>query len=451
MPWRKAKRILVAGLGISGQSFLRFIARQELSAEVRIYDSRIGLDLSSTQQQYPQIPVILGLFDHQAWRDWRPDFIFLSPGISPHEDWVVDFVRQGTEVIGDVGLFGQVNTKPCIGITGTNGKSTVTTLVEQLLKGMGLGVKAGGNLGEPALDLLMDENCEVYVLELSSFQLETTPTLPLVSATVLNLSADHMERHRDMDDYAQQKARIYRHAKYLVLPKDLPKSLAAPQGALVTSFGLDAGQNSWTEADGKLVKIHDQEHQAWLDLSLLPQQTRHFKLNVLAALALCEPLGLTPEVAQQVIPQYQILPHRTQVVCQKNGVTFVDDSKGTNVGATLAALESFAQNFSGRIWLLLGGVAKDQDFSPLQDAINRHCCALVIYGQDGDKIQQDLQGVTLAVFRKATLAQTLADGFAHWQSGDLVLLSPACASFDEFNNYSHRGDFFSREVCAHAG
>lgn len=444
--------ILVAGLGISGKAVLAYLAKQP---EVCVYgyDSRQQFDVSALVEHFPQVNFVTGAFPSE-WRELI-DQVVLSPGLDPRVDWIQDFYQCGVDVVGEIELFCRALQphQRVIAITGSNGKSTVTTLVGELLAEAGIAVGVGGNLGTPALDLLSDDR-DVYVLELSSFQLETTNSLKAVSAVILNISPDHLDRYDSMSDYISAKAKIYQMTQLAVVNRDdETASQQCPTTVKQVSFGLsepqqmgDFGIIAPVSGQGYLlVERTESGLTSWFSTDHLQLSGRHHWANVLSALALCSPFALSPQVVSHVLSRFSGLAHRTQRVADKDGVLWVNDSKGTNIGATLSAINSIGVD--APVILLAGGQGKGQDFSELAQAVNRYVKALIVFGEDGHLIAQSCEGHT-AIYEVTDLTQAvkLADELA--VAGDVVLLSPACASFDQFKNYADRGDQFTQWVAS---
>ncbi|MBF6058562.1 UDP-N-acetylmuramoyl-L-alanine--D-glutamate ligase [Thiomicrorhabdus heinhorstiae] len=433
---------LVAGLGITGQSVLRYFKAQKVKCLA--FDTRENLDINAIDAQYPGVEIALGEIP-SSWLN-RFRCIVLSPGIAKSEPWVVALRKLGKEVIGDIELFARAVGSQVVAITGSNGKSTVTTLTGLALEKAGYKVAVGGNIGQPVLDLLLDENVyDVFVIELSSFQLETTYSLHTVSATVLNISEDHMDRYDDLEAYIQAKTQVFADTDYAVLPIDF-----SPQGvfhhAKILRFGLDCPLKNCdyglVESEGKTwLGYHSQPLVAVEDMRL---QGRHHLLNALATMALCHPFSVSEEHFLEVLKNFNGLAHRTQHIATLRGVDWINDSKGTNVGATLTAIQSLGEQSEGHLILLAGGVGKDADFSSLQPAVRKYCKQTILFGRDKGIIQQALPGVNLQLVEDLPSAIKLAAENA--EDGDVVLFSPACASFDQFDSYVHRGEVFSRLV-----
>jgi UDP-N-acetylmuramoylalanine--D-glutamate ligase len=436
---------LVAGLGITGQSVLRYFQAQ--GEPCLAYDTRSELDVSQLASRFPDVAFATGHLP-TAWIE-QFDTVVLSPGIAQSEPWVTHLRQRGKQVIGDIELFARAVGVPVIGITGSNGKSSVTTLTGLALTQAGYQVGVGGNLGQPALDLLMDETeYDVYVLELSSFQLETTYSLQTVSSAVLNISEDHMDRYDELEDYIQAKTKLFEHTQWAVLPEGFDLK-GVIHHCPVVRFGLSEG---FVQSDQEY-GTRSENGQAWLvrgssklvPVSSMALQGRHHQLNALAMMALCQPFNVSPEVFVEVLAHFKGLPHRTQLVVNYLGVEWINDSKGTNVGATLTAIESIGEEAlhrGGKLILLAGGVGKEADFSPLQPAAKQYCRHVVLFGRDREAIAGVLPGLTVTLVETLADAVNLAAQLA--QPGDSVLLSPACASFDQFDNYAHRGTIFER-------
>jgi len=442
MDWDPLKdaRTLVVGLGVTGLSCARFLARR--GVEVAVTDSREQPPaLAAIQQELPDIALFLGGFDREAFA--RAQRIVVSPGISLQEPLLVDAQRRGVEVIGDIELFARSVTAPVVAITGSNGKSTVTTLVGAMARRAGKDVRVGGNLGVPALDLIQEQEPELYVLELSSFQLESLSSLRPCAATVLNVSPDHLDRYDSLVSYAQAKQRIFQGAAVQVVNRDDPVACAlaggsgtvigftlqAPRGA---DFGVSVAGNTRWIAKGS---------ERWMPAAEVRMPGRHNLANALAALALGEAAGLERAAMLQVLREFQGLPHRAQWVGEYQGVRWFNDSKGTNIGAALAAI----RGFEGPLVLIAGGRGKGADFRQLADGMDDRVKAVVLLGEAAQEIADALAGRVDTVFvSDMTNAVRSAAALAH--RGDTVLLSPACASFDMFNDYQHRGDVFMQAV-----
>ncbi|MGC8732014.1 MAG: UDP-N-acetylmuramoyl-L-alanine--D-glutamate ligase [Halothiobacillaceae bacterium] len=438
-----AADILIVGLGKTGLSVARFLTRRGLVFAVA--DSRMEPPgLAELRAECPQAAVHLGPFEAELFVGFRT--LVVSPGIAVAEPAIRAAAAAGAEIIGDIELFARHVKTPVIAITGSNGKSTVTTLVGELLAAAGRKVRVGGNLGTPALDLLAGSNdAEFYVLELSSFQLETTSSLKAAAAVVLNVSEDHMDRYPDLAAYAEAKGRVYQGAAVAVVNRDDGWSLRlahASEPARTVSFGLDApvvGQWGMVERDG----------QTWLAQGERPLvcereltlRGRHNMANALAALALVEAVGVDPAAVLDALRRFAGLPHRSQFVGHFHGLDWVNDSKGTNVGATAAALAGQTVP----VVLIAGGLGKGQDFAVLRPLLAEKARGVVLIGQDADLIAQAWAGAA-PIVRAADMGEAVSMAAKLGRPGDVVLLSPACASFDMFKGYDHRGEVFAAEV-----
>ncbi|MBS97523.1 MAG: UDP-N-acetylmuramoyl-L-alanine--D-glutamate ligase [Oceanospirillaceae bacterium] len=434
------KRRAVVGLGQTGLACVRYLARRGLPFFV--CDTREQPPgLERMRRDYPQIEVFTGPLDAALLS--RVDEILLSPGVAQSDPAIQAAVKAGVALSGDIDLFRAEAKAPIVAITGSNAKSTVTTLVGEMAEAAGVKVKVGGNLGTPALDLL-DEDAELYVLELSSFQLETTHNLRADAATVLNISPDHLDRYPDIPAYHAAKHRIYRGCRRAVENRDDPLTQPLlPQGAKRISFGLgkpDLGQYGLLEKSGENWLAKGLE--PLMPVSQMKVRGSHNQANALAALALGEAVGLPIPAMLEAIKAFSGLEHRCQWVADKAGLSWFNDSKGTNVGATLAALRGLGDTLrpDGRIVLIAGGVGKEQAFSELSGPMGKVGRALVLIGRDAQQIAADVSSVPSHFAADMTDAVQQAKALA--RPGDVVLLSPACASFDMYSGYPERGRVF---------
>lgn len=439
---------LVAGLGITGQSVLRYF--KTTGVAMLAFDTRADLDIEHLQAQYPEVSFATGRLPKSWYK--QISRIILSPGISRQESWVMDLQQSGIEVVGDIELFARAASQPIIAITGSNGKSTVATLVGEFLTAAGYRVGVGGNIGRPALDFLLDcEEYDVYVLELSSFQLETTYSLHSIASTVLNISHDHMDRYSGLEAYVQAKTNVFSDTELAVVPLGYEKKLWLTPQIDQVFFGLTTPKNNQHYGviidDNQVKPYLGRGDQAWLSVESMAIQTPHHQLNALAAMALCQPFEIAPDVFKDVLSSFKGLAHRTQLVAEQNGVQWINDSKGTNVGATITAIESLGQSCrdQGQVILLAGGVGKEADFNLLAPMVARYVKQAILFGEDAGQIAQALDSVT-QVKQVADLKQAIQLAQQLAQAGDIVLLSPACASLDQFENYQDRGDKFSMWV-----
>ncbi len=432
---------VVVGLGVTGLSCARYFHRRGLPFSM--LDTRPDAPgLAAFRAEMPDVPVYAGVYPLEVVTSATE--LVVSPGVAMDAAVVEQARAAGVAVVGDIDLFVREAAAPVVGITGSNAKSTVTELVGQMARDAALDVGVGGNLGTPALDLL-DAARALYVLELSSFQLERAGDLNLEVAAVLNISPDHLDRHGSMPRYHQAKHRIFRGCRKAVVNRDDPLTipLVGPDVEVISwrmgrpelgGFGLET-------ADGQEYLCHGFEPVvASRELGLVG---RHNVANALAALALGFAAGLPVSGMAQTLRQFRGLPHRCQRVAEISGVSYVNDSKGTNTGATIAALEGMGE--ARNILLIAGGQGKGADFTQLQPAVASHCKQLLLLGEDAPQMEVALRDCA-PVSRVGSMeeAVTLAASLA--APGDVVLLSPACASFDMFAGYANRGEVFCRAV-----
>jgi len=433
---------VVIGLGKTGLSCVRFLTHR--GYEVVVMDSRKRPpELEALRRELPDLPLLLGRFDADLID--RSELLVTSPGVALTEPVLADALERGKQVVGDIELFTRYAKAPVVAITGSNGKSTVTTLLGEMAQYAGRCVRIGGNIGTPALALIKDDEPDLYILELSSFQLETTYSLNPAVSVVLNVSQDHLDRYDDMAEYAEVKASIYRGDGVCVVNLDDPLVAGMDQHAKRMSVGFTLNAPADSSQFG-LLKYQGEEWLACGDESLLPVSQlrlagRHNVANALAALALGSAAGLPMAAMVEVLPAFIGLAHRCQWVAQAHGVTWYNDSKATNVGAAVAAIEGM----SGPVVLIAGGQAKGQDFSALKRTVEAHCRAVVLMGEDANDIADVLAGC-VAVEHADDMADAVAKAKAMAEVGDSVLLSPACASFDMFDGFEARGREFAAAV-----
>ena len=434
---------LVVGLGVSGLATARYLAARGVPLAVSdTRDQPPGLD--ELHRELPDVAVFTGGFDADAFA--AAERLVVSPGVPLSTPIIQEAIARGAEVIGDVELFLREAKAPVVAITGSNGKSTVTTLLGEMAVAAGIRAGVGGNLGKPVLELLDDE-VELYILELSSFQLETTHSLRARAAVILNLCEDHMDRYESYDAYVAAKRVIYRHAECAVVNRDDAVASAQAEGiARSIGYTMNAPQNDdygICEKDGEEWLCKGQN--LLMPVSAILVAGRHNQANVLAALALGEAAGLPMAPMLQAARRFHGLAHRTQFVAEIDGVRWYNDSKGTNVGACLAALEGLHRADSSLTVLIAGGDCKGADFSELVPALSKYVRTLVLIGRDAPGIARVTAGAVETV-----MADSLVDAVeqcrAHARPGDRVLLSPACASFDMFWNYIDRGEQFMQAV-----
>lgn len=448
--------VLVLGLGESGLAMAQWLARQ--GARVRAADTRAapphGAELARTA---PQVELVTGPFTNQLLAE--VGLLAIGPGLAQSEPVVQEARRRGIPVTGEIELFAQALRDlgwraDCriVAITGTNGKTTVTSLVGALGLAAGVDTAVAGNISPAALTELMrrvdaKQPPRLWALELSSFQLETIDSLDADAATVLNVTDDHLDRYDGLDGYAAAKTRIFGGRGVQVLNREDPRVAAmALPGRISVSFGLDAPP---TDADFGLA---EQNGEIWLmagrepilPMKDLPLSGSHNAANALAALALCRAVGLPMADLTKGLLAFRGLPHRVEPVTELSGVVFYDDSKGTNVGATLAALQGLGR----KVALIAGGEGKGQDFSPLRAAVDAHARAVVLIGRDAPLIEAALRGTSAPLLHAGSMEEAVDKAFAAARPGDAALLSPACASFDMFRNYAHRAEVFIAAVRA---
>lgn len=445
---------LVVGLGISGRAICRHLHRA--SCAFMVADTRAEPPgLESFSHEFPGVALYCGPLEYLNMSEARE--IVVSPGISPDLPGLatLEGTLHSPPVIGETALFMRACRAPVAAITGSNAKSTVTTLLGEMAAQAGVKAAVGGNLGTPALDLLHDmPDAELFVLELSSFQLETTPELRAEAALFLNLSEDHLDRHGDMAGYRRAKQQIFVGARYALVNAE--DTMTWPESgddiAHIERFTtLSPGPGEWgiaayDAADGKAPAdwlMHGQRPQ--MPTASVRAPGRHNQANALAALAMGHHFGFPLETMRAVLERFPGLPHRCELVAEQQGVRWINDSKGTNVGATLAAIDGIGPTLDGRLVLLAGGVGKGADFSPLAGPLADFGREAIVFGRDAQQLQH-----VLAPHLRVTLVSDLgaalqrAAGVA--QEGDCVLLSPACASLDQFVDYRARGDAFRAGV-----
>jgi UDP-N-acetylmuramoylalanine--D-glutamate ligase len=452
------KSVLVLGLGETGLSLVRWLLVH--GAKVRVADSRNAPPgMAVVQANHPQVEVRCGIFRSELLDGI--ELVAISPGIAMAEPLVQKALERGLQVIGDIELFAKSlpkeNPPKVIAITGANGKTTVTSMVGAMCRAAGLDTEVAGNISPAVLDVLIErkgKHPDVWVLELSSFQLETTYSLSADAATVLNISEDHLDRYINIGAYIAAKARIFRcdgRASVQVLNRDDAESLAMGlRDRLIQTFGVE------TPASGKHdLGIELEEGEVWLvegarrlmNAAELQVAGMHNISNALAAISLCRAVGLPMSPLLSALRSFKGLPHRVEKVAEINGVIYYDDSKGTNVGATVAALNGLGRPAV----VILGGDGKGQDFTPLQSVVAQHARVAVLIGRDANKIAEALHDCGVPLMFAGDMPEAVRICEAEAQPGDAVLLSPACASFDMFRNYEQRAKVFITEVRALEG
>ena len=440
----KGIRALVIGLGESGLAMAKWLARQ--GAVVRVADSRQAPpNVDALRAAVPGAELVAGAFADTTFSDI--DLVAISPGVPVQTPQVLAALARGVPVVSEVELFawGVRRFTPqarIVAITGSNGKTTTTALTAWLLNAVGVPAVACGNISPSALDALMaaldgSASPDVWVLELSSFQLETTQSLNADAATVLNVSEDHLDRYTGMDDYAAAKERVFQGNGVMLINRDDLRCRAwLRQDRKTVSFGLDPAPTSsdYGFVDGAIMRGTER----LVELSGLKLAGLHNAANAMAAMALCEAVGVQPAALVPALCAFKGLSHRVEFVAEVNGVSYYDDSKGTNVGATLAAVQGMGR----KVALILGGEGKEQDFTPLRPALAEHARVVALIGRDASLIGNAIDGCNVPVRFCSDLEDAVRWCAAQTQIGDAVLLSPACASFDMFRNYAHRAEVF---------
>ena len=432
---RKTIYTLVVGLGVTGLSVVRYL--RGLGERVVVVDSRdLPPGMKVLKENFPDVELHTGKFKTELFTSARR--IVVSPGVPMSEKALQKAKQQDIEITGDIDLFAHEVTAPVVGITGSNGKSTVTTLLAEMAKCAGVDAAVGGNIGIPVLDLVQDEY-ELYVLELSSFQLETLQNLPMEVAVVLNISPDHLDRYDSLNSYVMSKHEIYRNTKTCVVNRD--DALAGDQSfACQRTIGFTLQQPlnddfGLCDFDGVSWLCHGQDK--LLRVDEIKIKGSHNIANVLAALAMGSVLNIPQRFMIETIKNFSGLEHRMQWLTEKQGVNWYNDSKATNVGACIAAIEGLP----GKHVLIAGGEAKDADFTPLTEVASKHLRAVVLIGRDADAIELVLAEL-VPVVHAADMHEAVIKAAELAQASDNVLLSPACASFDMYRNFEHRGQAF---------
>lgn len=429
------KKVVVIGLGITGLSVVNFWLRQTVARDIKVIDTR------AIPPGQDKLPSSVELCAGQWNMNWllEADLIVASPGIALATPELVAAKAAGIEIVGDIELFARAVTKPVVAITGSNGKSTVTSLIGEMAKEADINVGVGGNIGFAALDMLANEH-DLYVLELSSFQLETTSSLELKAAVYLNLSEDHMDRYDGLEDYSLAKMRIFEHATLAVYNRDDLATLPTRFRHKITSFGFDNQDYGLVMLDGEeFLAVDAQPIMKTSDIALVG---RHNVANSLAALALADAVNIDHQAACRALQRYNGLAHRCQLVVNQHDVKWVNDSKATNLASTLAALKGL--NLPGKLHLLVGGDGKEADFSELKPVLADLNVQLYCFGRDGNQFMSLVD----APICTETMAEAMTIAADTAQKGDMILLSPACASFDQFPNFMARGDAFVEQAKA---
>ncbi|MBA2709062.1 MAG: UDP-N-acetylmuramoyl-L-alanine--D-glutamate ligase [Tatlockia sp.] len=437
---------LVAGLGKTGHSIASYLHRR--NKLFVLFDTRNDVNnLDEFKKDFPNAEIYLGEFPLAIYE--RLTAIIASPGVALDAPFFNQASHHNIPVYGDIECLAREMEKPVIAITGTNGKSTVTTLVGEMAKEAGLSVAVAGNIGLPVLDLLDDDkNYDLWVLELSSFQLDLTHSLKPIAATILNISPDHLDRHHSLAAYVAAKQRIYRNAGYLLYNRDDLQTLPYEKTeAILTSYGLNQPtiEGQWGIIEQNGVPHLAKGKEPLFSIEKLRIKGKHNWQNALAACALAEVAGINFQVMVKVLESFSGLPHRCQWVRNLEGVDWINDSKGTNIGATISAISGIGGSMQGKIVLIAGGIGKGADFSELQTSVADYVRSVVLIGEDAEKIHDALPE-SVPVIRASSLDNAVSLAKSQAMPGDVVLLSPACASFDMFRDFNHRGECFTNLV-----
>lgn len=439
---------LVAGLGKTGHSIAGYLSRR--NKPFVVFDTRQEVEgLDAFNAEFPGVDVFLGELPATIYQQLTG--IITSPGVALDEPFLQEAFRRKIPVFGDIECLAREINAPVIAITGTNGKSTVTTLVGEMAKAANLSVAVAGNIGLPVLDLLDNEqHYDLWVLELSSFQLDLTYSLSPVAATILNISPDHLDRHHSLEAYVEAKQRIYHQTQAFISNRDDAQTTPTQQEfaneVIATSFGLDkptVGHWGMIEKNGLHYLSYGNE--CLLSTEELRIKGKHNWQNALAACALAAAAGIKPEYMIKVLKTFTGLPHRCQWVRTLDEIDWINDSKGTNIGATISAISGIGGSMQGKIVLIAGGLGKGADFTELRPPVAEYVRSVVLIGEDADKIEHALAEM-VPVLRATSLEKAVTVAKSQAISGDVVLLSPACASLDMFRDFNHRGEVFAHLV-----
>jgi len=436
--------VAVMGLGVTGTAAVRYCLAR--GARVLVSDSRARERLLEECDELLRQPGVSWEAGGHTFEFLRQaDIVIVSPGVPQNHEVLARLAAAGIPVVGELAVAAPHLDLPVVAVTGTNGKTTVTSLIGEIAKAAGKKVFVGGNIGTPVFDyLLAGEKAEVLVLEVSSFQLLHAGSFAPAVAVLLNITPDHFDRHGTMADYAAAKMALFAHQRpgqSAVLCGDDPECMkrAAEIVARCRTFGLAA--NNTARIDGSIVTTTEEDHAIVYDLTGTPLGNAIGASNAAAAILACRDLGIAPEVIRAALRQFQPGPHRIQLVGELRGVHFVNDSKATNTGAVIAAL----QQVEGKAVLIAGGRDKGEDYSLLREKVAEKARAVIVIGEAGDKIAAALDGCA-ELLPAASLEEAVRLGYGRALDGDTVLLSPACASFDMFRSYAHRGEMFTEAV-----
>jgi len=442
------KRIVILGIGITGLSCARFLHHHELAFAVN--DSRdMPISPGDFKHQFAENTLVLGRWDQALIA--QAEVLIVSPGIDINEPSINKAIDKNCDVIGDIELFCRLSDTPIIAVTGSNGKSTVVSMLNYVGNALGYCVQLGGNIGLPVLDQIEQPNVDFIVLELSSFQLETVKSMKALAATVLNVSDDHLDRHNTIENYSAIKQKIYHNATYALFNRN--DNLTQPNSDITQASQLSFGHDSAQENNFGLANIDNVSHlmqgsTALCTVAELPLQGIHNAVNYLAVLALGKCAGWNIPAMLTSLMTFKGLAHRCEVIDTTDGIRWVNDSKATNVGATLAAIEGLSPSLQNHhLILIAGGDGKGADFTPLTQALTQHVDYLITLGKDGRAIASlRLPNQGEQTVHVDSLSAAVALAKKHAVKGDMVLLSPACASLDMFANYVERGVVFIKSV-----
>lgn len=444
----QGSKVAIVGIGMSGMSVLRFLLNKDIKPKV--FDSRLVPPIAEKDQVFiNQVERQFGEFKQDEFRQF--DYVIVSPGISLKEPALAYAQRYNENVFCDVELFARINTKPVIAVTGSNGKSTVVAWLEDFLGRMGKNAVACGNFGVPVLDVIEfgynGEPVDIFIMELSSFQLESTHSLICEAATVLNVTPDHMDRYESLSEYGRAKLRIYNHSKLCLYNNDDFETKPLLNCNNVHAFGTEAqsrAENYWYY--DKQSEDLCLNNEVIGNLSQLSLSGSHNGLNAIVVLALANAVGVNPVAEFHNLSHFSGLPHRCKFIADANGVLFVDDSKATNIASTQAALRGLSKSSNKNIVLIAGGDAKGADLSELHPDINQYVKKVIAFGKDKTLFTDFLKPEQLMLVN--TMAEAVNQSMKLVGEGDIVLLSPACASIDMYKNYQHRGNDFKQHVLA---
>lgn len=437
------QHIVVIGLGVSGFSCVKHCVA--LGKPVVVMDSRQQPPmLADCRAQYADVDVVVGEIDPRYFTD--AEAVIVSPGVALSELGLSDDELVNLPIMGELDLFLAAVNAPLVAITGSNAKSTITTLVGEMATAAGVDVCIGGNLGVPMLDLLREKPPAWYILELSSFQLERCQQFHCEIGLITNLTPDHLDRYEDFADYVDVKMSLYRGCEQIVVNRDEPRVIDQWLGQSAIDFGLSQVEGDYFYlGDHQGVQSIMKGGEYWLALDGCSLKVMHEVSNFMAGFSVGCLMGLSKQVMCDVAAKFQGLAHRCQLIAQRQGVDWYDDSKATNIGATIAAINGLHSSVKGRLIVMAGGQGKGADFSLLVNVFNENVDQLIVFGEDADLLRQAVGGcVKIDQVTDLNAAVNVASQLA--VSDDVVLFSPACASFDQFKDYKHRGEMFQQYV-----